>query len=191
MKTSHETTALMTALLQARCNMETVRKHSKNPFFKSSYADWPTVLAVAMPALDANALVLTIAPGEINLGWLNIEGRITHAPSGQFLSTNMHLPAGEKVTAQSVGSAITYASRYLTQSLLALPSVDDDGNQSSGKVFKVAEHPDYPKWKKSLLSCKTEEDLDAWVQKNYDAVKPSPHNDELNLIYQDVLDKVR
>jgi len=190
MQTSTETTALMTALLQARRSMEAVKKHSKNPFFKSSYADWPTVIAVAFPALDANDIVLTNSPGMLtDDNALRSSARLTHAPSGQWLETTLDMPLGKDATPQSCGSAITYAQRYIVQAMLALPSTDDDGNQSSGR--KVAAHPDLGEWKRTLETCKTEQDLDLWVQKNYDKVKASPHNDELNLIYQNILDKVR
>jgi len=45
--------------------------------------------------------------------------------SGQWLQGEYLLPL-DKVTPQGAGSAITYARRYALQSLVGIPSVDDD-----------------------------------------------------------------
>ena len=46
MKTSESIKNLSQALLKAQAQMGAAKKDSKNPFFKSNYADLPTVMEV-------------------------------------------------------------------------------------------------------------------------------------------------
>ena len=191
MKTSNAVSSLMPALLDARQNMVPPTKGADNPFFKSKYADYPAIIDAVMAHLFAHDLVLTIAPGLLADGVLDVHARITHATTGQYISTTMGMPLGREATPQSAGSAITYASRYLVQALLCLPSHDDDGQLATKEAKKVKAHPDYAEWKRTLEKCKDEGELEKWIEPRFQAIKASLHNDELNAIYQAMLDKFR
>ena len=100
-------------------------KDSNNPFFKSSYADLTSVIkAIKEPfakyGLSFVQLPVTSAGGN----GVGVSTMLMHK-SGQWLQGEYLLPM-DKVTPQGAGSAITYARRYALQSLVGIPSVDDD-----------------------------------------------------------------
>ena len=125
MKQSESITDLATALCLAQAEMGGAIKDSNNPFFKSSYADLTSVIKVikepfAKYGLSFVQLPVTSAGGN----GVGVATMLMHK-SGQWLQGEYLLPM-DKVTPQGAGSAITYARRYALQSLVGIPSVDDD-----------------------------------------------------------------
>ena len=125
MKQSESITDLATALCLAQAEMGGAIKDSNNPFFKSSYADLTSVIKVikepfAKWGLSFVQLPVTSAGGN----GIGVSTMLMHK-SGQWLQGEYLLPM-DKVTPQGAGSAITYARRYALQSLVGIPSVDDD-----------------------------------------------------------------
>ena len=125
MKQSESITDLATALCLAQAEMGGAIKDSNNPFFKSSYADLTSVIKVikepfAKWGLSFVQLPVTSAGGN----GVGVSTMLMHK-SGQWLQGEYLLPM-DKVTPQGAGSAITYARRYALQSLVGIPSVDDD-----------------------------------------------------------------
>tara|TARA_B110000879_G_scaffold23607_1_gene31052 strand:- start:706 stop:1317 length:612 start_codon:yes stop_codon:yes gene_type:complete len=125
MKQSESITDLATALCLAQAEMGGAIKDSNNPFFKSSYADLTSVIKVikepfAKYGLSFVQLPVTSAGGN----GVGVSTMLMHK-SGQWLQSEYLLPM-DKVTPQGAGSAITYARRYALQSLVGIPSVDDD-----------------------------------------------------------------
>ena len=125
MKQSESITDLATALCLAQAEMGGAIKDSNNPFFKSSYADLTSVIKVikepfAKYGLSFVQLPVTSAGGN----GIGVATMLMHK-SGQWLQSEYLLPM-DKVTPQGAGSAITYARRYALQSLVGIPSVDDD-----------------------------------------------------------------
>ena len=126
MKQSESITDLATALCLAQAEMGGAIKDSNNPFFKSSYADLTSVIKVikepfAKYGLSFVQLPVTSAGGN----GIGVSTMLMHK-SGQWLQGEYLLPM-DKVTPQGAGAAITYARRYALQSLVGIPSVDDDG----------------------------------------------------------------
>ena len=126
MKQSESITDLATALCLAQAEMGGAIKDSNNPFFKSSYADLTSVIKVikepfAKYGLSFVQLPVTSAGGN----GVGVATMLMHK-SGQWLQSEYLLPM-DKVTPQGAGAAITYARRYALQSLVGIPSVDDDG----------------------------------------------------------------
>jgi hypothetical protein len=125
MKQSESITDLATALCLAQAEMGGAIKDSNNPFFKSSYADLTSVIKVIKEpfykyGLSFVQLPVTSAGGN----GIGVSTMLMHK-SGQWLQGEYLLPM-DKVTPQGAGSAITYARRYALQSLVGIPSVDDD-----------------------------------------------------------------
>jgi hypothetical protein len=125
MKQSESITDLATALCLAQAEMGGAIKDSTNPFFNSSYADLSSVIKVikepfAKWGLSFVQLPVTSAGGN----GIGVSTMLMHK-SGQWLQSEYLLPM-DKVTPQGAGSAITYARRYALQSLVGIPSVDDD-----------------------------------------------------------------
>jgi hypothetical protein len=126
MKQSESITDLATALCLAQAEMGGAIKDSNNPFFKSSYADLTSVIKVIKEpfykyGLSFVQLPVTSAGGN----GVGVSTMLMHK-SGQWLQGEYLLPM-DKVTPQGAGAAITYARRYALQSLVGIPSVDDDG----------------------------------------------------------------
>lgn len=136
------------ALLKAQAKMDSANKDSKNPHFKSTYADFSAVLDACKEILNTEGIFIlqpTIiqqlngADGAIELVDV-LKTRLIHAGSGQEVSSECRIICIDKANPQKWGSAITYAKRYNLQSLIVLPSEDDDGqsNFSEKKSPKTA-----------------------------------------------------
>lgn len=118
---------LSSALLLFHKAMGKIAKTSNNPFFKSQYADLPSILdAIKEPLYDAGLVIVSIPDGD------GLTSIIIHAESGEYISsTGLMKPI--KNDPQSLGSAITYQRRYSIGSILNLNiDKDDDGNKGSG-----------------------------------------------------------
>lgn len=129
-------------LKMVKDSMGAVTKSAKNPFFKSSYADLNTHLAVVEDALSANGFILTQPVMIINDRNV-IVSRVTDAADNEtVLESAMVLPDLEKM--QDMGSAITYARRYTLGSLFAMQAKDDDANiATKAKVVKRSNNRDF------------------------------------------------
>jgi hypothetical protein len=118
---------LSAALLKAQASMSNAIKDSKNPFFKSSYANLNSVREAVTPALNANGItVLQPINGDI------VETILMHE-SGEYLMSHTRIVTNKENDAQNYGSAISYARRYGLQSFLSIGADDDDGEKAMGR----------------------------------------------------------
>lgn len=110
-------------------NVSKIPKRSKNPFFKSNYANLSDILEAIKKPLDIAGLVVMQFPVEEGLTTM-----LTHADSGEFIQATYRMPIAKPNDPQATGSAITYARRYAIAAILALDiDDDDDANSASGK----------------------------------------------------------
>ena len=119
---------LAKALNKAQSEMSGAKKGSANPFFKSKYADLAEVIHCAKEALATNGLSIAQFPLTHD-GKAGVRTLLMHS-SGEYIE-DVLLLACTKQDPQAMGSAITYARRYAYQSVLGIPSEDDDGNYAS------------------------------------------------------------
>lgn len=113
-------------------NVYKIPKRSKNPFFKSTYANLSDILEAIKEPLDKAGLVIMQFPVEDGLTTM-----LTHAESGEFIQATYKMPIAKQNDPQATGSAITYARRYAIAAILTLDiDDDDDGNSASGKGNK-------------------------------------------------------
>lgn len=129
MKTSESITKIASALLKAQMNMGNALKDSKNPFFKSKYADLNSVREACMPSLNANGI--TALQPMVNIKGKNFINTILLHESGEYLSSLTEIIYSKQNDAQAQGSGITYARRYGLQSFVNIGAEDDDGNKAS------------------------------------------------------------
>lgn len=142
-----EAETLYEALFNVQQGCPSITKETTNPFFKSKYADLPTIWAVIRPLMKTNKLFLShsvklLADGEYLLT------KITHVPSGEEIETSNKITL-VKQTAQDYGSYMTYMRRYALTALLGLVTdEDDDGNSATesakAPVIKPAAKPAAP-----------------------------------------------
>lgn len=129
MNRSENLDALGAALAKAQGEVEGARKDSKNPHFKSNYADLASVWAACREALTSNGLCVVQMPGPCADGRMELTTTLLHS-SGQFLSSTLSIPLA-KADAQAYGSAVTYARRYALAAVVGVSPEDDDGNAAS------------------------------------------------------------
>ena len=112
---------LTLALSKVQAQLKPAKENSKNPFFKSNYADLGSVWDSVRSLLAENELAILQMPTDIG-GLTTI---LSHS-SGEFISSTMYIPSKED--AHGVGSAISYARRYALASVIGVVTGDDDGN---------------------------------------------------------------
>ena len=127
MEHSVEINELALALSLAQSQMGGAVKGAKNPFFKSTYADLQSVINAAKEPMSENGLSYMQFPYTDN-GSVGVKTMLLHK-SGQWIKSDFSIPAG-KHDAHSYGSLITYCRRFTLQSVLGMPTQDDDGNAS-------------------------------------------------------------
>jgi hypothetical protein len=132
MKRSEMINEISKAMANAQGEMEPALKSSKNPFFKSNYADLAAIMESIKVPLKKNDLsvwqdVITNEKG------ISVCTMVSHS-SGQWIEFGPLEIALAKRDAQSVGSAITYAKRYALSAAVGVVSDnDDDGEAAMGR----------------------------------------------------------
>jgi hypothetical protein len=134
MNSSASVKELATALAIVQGQLTFAKKDSKNPFFKSNYADLESVWDACRELLSANGLAIMQFPGDYVDGNMTLTTVMTHS-SGEWVAQNMSLPVS-KPDAQGAGSAITYMRRYALAAIVGVVQADDDGNEASHKAEK-------------------------------------------------------
>jgi hypothetical protein len=126
---------LAEALVKAQKNMGAAVKDSKNPFFKSNYADLGSVIDASVPSLNAEgiaALQMTVHENGKNF----VRTLLLHE-SGEFLGSDTEIICAKQNDPQALGSAITYSRRYSLQSMVTLKAEDDDGEKAMSRPGKA------------------------------------------------------
>jgi len=127
---------LAVALLKAQRKMGVALKDSKNPFFKSKYADLNAVIDASVPVLnDEGIAVLQNVNTDANGS--SVQTVLLHE-SGEYIESNTPITVAKQNDPQALGSAISYARRYGLQAMSVLKAEDDDGNAGSGKMPSYA-----------------------------------------------------
>lgn len=123
---------LATALAKAQGEMEGAKTESKNPFFKSSYADLHTVMISSLPYLNKHGLSIVQGNRYGSDNGFYVTTTLLHQ-SGQWMRSEIRMPIGGKRDAQAVGAAMTYGRRYGLSAMIGIAQYDDDGNTGSAK----------------------------------------------------------
>lgn len=127
-ETSPSLAAFAPAFHAAQAQMENAKKDSKNPHFKSDYANLNSVQDAVMPALSANGLSMIQgvggSPGTNGIN-AQIVTRILHV-SGEWIQCTATAPM-LKQDPQAMGSTLTYLRRYSAAGMTGITQTDDDG----------------------------------------------------------------
>lgn len=133
---SENTADLFAALAAAQGELENAAKSSVNPHFKAKYADLATVLNTVRPVFAKHGLAVVQMPQQTD-GEVSVTTMLTHS-SGQHIASTVSTPI-DKMTAQGVGTAITYMRRYALAAMTGVAQEDDDGNAASQRAPQRAE----------------------------------------------------
>lgn len=124
METSQTIKKIAPALLNAQKEIGCAVKGAENPFYNSKYAELSEVIRACKDALNNNG-IFVLQPIVENF----VETVLVHE-SGEWVKCSLEIVSKDKNNPQAVGSAISYARRYGLQSLVFIPSEDDDGNKA-------------------------------------------------------------
>lgn len=124
--TSDSTKNLAKALLEAKKTMGNVVAYdSKNPHFKSRFASLEATLDKSVSHLLDNGVIIPQFPSGKSL-----IVRVEHVETGEFYQTEFDL-SPVKNDPQALGSALTYARRYVIQAICGLSGGEDDDAESA------------------------------------------------------------
>lgn len=132
-------TSLHSALAAAQADLPHIGKDSRADTgkFSYAYAGLPVVNAALLPHLASHGLSWTVCPdAEQGIA----VGTLTHGTTDQSVSASWPLP--KTSDPQQLGSALTYARRYLLLSIVgAAPDDDDDGAAAKQASRRPAAKP--------------------------------------------------
>lgn len=117
---------IASALVKAQREFGPALKTSRNPHFKSKYADLSAVVEAVIDGLNNNGIALIQQTHECDSGVI-VETLLIHESGEQLSGGRLHVPAS-KQDAQGYGSALTYARRYSLMATTGIAPEDDDGN---------------------------------------------------------------
>lgn len=135
---------LSKALLKAQSTMGKLVKDAANKAFTGvKYATLAAVIDTVRQPLTDSGLVLYQSASthldENNKLGVMVRSMLIHGESGESIEEQLIMPVAQ-ATPQGIGSAITYARRYLIMLQCGLApddEEDDDGNASSGKTSQA------------------------------------------------------
>jgi hypothetical protein len=128
---SQSIAALAAALAKAQADISGAVKDSANPFFKSKYADLESVWSACRKPLTSNGLSVIQTTQPTKQG-LMLVTTLAHS-SGEWIRGYMPILAKDN-SAQSQGSAVTYARRYALAAIVGIYQVDDDAEAAQGRT---------------------------------------------------------
>ena len=131
---SQQIDKLAPALLKAQTEMSNAVKDSKNPFFKSKYADLNAIREAAHPSLNSNEIIV-LQPMIQKDGKSYVRTLLMHS-SGQYIGSDTEVVCSKPNDPQAYGSAVSYARRYGLQALVSLGAEDNDAEEAMGRNNK-------------------------------------------------------
>jgi hypothetical protein len=195
-ETSTECGDLFAALSKAQAAVTAAAKDKTNPHFRNSYADLASVWDACRGPLTDNDLSITQWPETVENG-VAVTTVLGHA-SGQWMRSVLVMPLDAKATAQQVGSAVTYARRYMLAAVAGVAPDDDDGNAASDappknrpapKQSKPVPKPEAKTNPTATRSVENSECRKLWASYVIAANKHGQHPTELAVFLADVLGK--
>lgn len=121
---------LAEALAKAQSTMEEAKEDSKNPFFKSNYADLTSVWRACRKSLTSNGLSV-VQTTDMKDDKITVVTTLIHS-SGEWMRGCLPLVL-TKNDPQTMGSALTYARRYALAAIVGVckEGEDDDAEQAT------------------------------------------------------------
>jgi hypothetical protein len=117
------------ALAAFQGDVEACKKTADNPFYKTKYADLPSILAVIKPHLKNHNIAVVQSIDTVGDGGLICYTMLLHGDTGEWMQSTDCLMV-EKQSPQGYGSARTYLRRYAIQAALGLSAEDDDAESA-------------------------------------------------------------
>jgi hypothetical protein len=142
MITSEKQDQIVPALIEARKKITGAKADKDNPFFKSKYADLPSVIECVNDALLENGVLIT-QPTQIIEGKVILVTELMHV-SGQWKRGFLPI-INRKGDDQGQGSSMTYTRRQGLLSMLSIPTLDDDAEATVDPKIRNKKNGSKPK----------------------------------------------
>lgn len=127
--------SLAASLAKAQAVMQPAAKDHENPFFKSRYADLPSVWDAIREPLTANGLSVVQLPAEAAPGRVALTTMLLHS-SGEWIASTASMRL-VKDDPQGAGSGLTYLRRYMLAAAVGVVAdEDDDANAATAPQGK-------------------------------------------------------
>lgn len=126
-----------------RNKIDGIKKDSKNPFFKSNYADINSIERLVEPVEFEVGLTHTISSSVVD-GKQRLTLTVADVDTGETLDSTLEIIIGKQDMQQLIAGH-TYGRRGLLVSFYSLEAEDDDGNYASGKTNKAPTSNSKPK----------------------------------------------
>lgn len=130
-RTSESVGEIASALAAAEMPRK-VARDATNPHFRSRYATLAAISEAVLPIYAAQKIVPLMSFAEAGGHWI-LCCRLLHA-SGEWIELALPVTIPEGATPQQVGSAITYARRYLLGMVSGVAADDDDDANSASEA---------------------------------------------------------
>lgn len=131
---SEQIDQLITAIVAAQLKMTPAVKDHVNPYFKSKYADLPSVWEAAEPFRN-EGVAITQSPVEAPDGFIMLDTQLSHK-SGQWMRSRLKMRVA-KDDPQGYGSALTYARRYALGCMTGIVTEEDDDGSAASDAPKA------------------------------------------------------
>jgi len=123
--------SLNQSLAEAQAELKNAPLDKVNPHFKSKYASLASVRDAVIPVLSQHGVACNQMVKGIEGAWVVVT-RLSKGDQSIEDATPILFDANAKNSAQSFGSALTYARRYSLSSIVCISAdEDDDGNAAS------------------------------------------------------------
>jgi len=120
------------ALCAAQADFAPAVKASKNPAFKSMYADLQSCIEAVGPALNKHGIAYYWDAVQGDGGQWRVECHLVHAATTTAITCAWPVIT-DKPNAQGFASGSTYARRYSLMAVTGLAPEDDDGNAAASQ----------------------------------------------------------
>ena len=127
---------LITALIKAQTEIESVSKDAKNPAFNSGYATLNAVLLAVKEPLNKNGIYFHQVVSEHDTGV--VVETILYGHGGSISNGRVYIPA-PKNNPHGCGSALSYARRYSLMLATGVGTTDDDDGNAA-VAARLEEH---------------------------------------------------
>jgi hypothetical protein len=170
------------ALCGAQAEFAPAVKASKNPAFKSMYADLQSCIEAVGPALNRHGIAYFWDAVQGDNGQWVVECHLVHAATTTAITCAWPVII-DKANAQGFASGSTYARRYSLMAVTGLAPEDDDGNAASQSPAKPSVPPQVAQARAqaNALVARAREALehgeDAWLLNHVLTLTPAVRNE--------------
>lgn len=138
MKQSESLKELFTALSKAQAEFKVAERDAENPYFKSKYADFESIVSSCRPALSKNGLSFIQITSIKDDKSLILITRLCHL-SGEYIESEYPIEPVKR-DPQALGSALTYAKRYSLAALIGVVTSEEDDDAEAAMQRKPVQN---------------------------------------------------